>query len=85
MLLYSGNNTVSVSTTNHFRIDSGNPDLLLHAFVQGVQGGRYHENVGAGHFCPPLTVAREFRLCLRPGGTLRVQSLHLPRTGLGSA
>ncbi len=39
----------------------------------------------AGHFRPPLTVARKFRLCLHPRGMLRVQSLHLPREGLGSA
>ena len=39
----------------------------------------------ASHFCLPLTVAREFRLCLHPHGMLRVQSLHLPHTGLGSA
>lgn len=39
----------------------------------------------AGRFRPPLTVARKFRLCLHPGGVLRVQSLHLPRERLGSA
>ena len=39
----------------------------------------------ASHFCLPLTVAREFRLCLHPHGMLRVQSLHLPHKGLGSA
>ena len=38
-----------------------------------------------GHFCRSLMVAHEFRLCLHPGGMLRVQSLHLPRQGLGSA
>ena len=34
--------------------------------------------MGIGHFCLSLTVACEFRLCLHPGGMLRVQSLHLP-------
>lgn len=42
-------------------------------------------SAGAGRFRPPLTVARKFRLCLHPDGVLRVQSLHLPREGLGSA
>ncbi len=36
-----------------------------------------------GHFCRSLMVTHEFRLCLHPGGMLRVQSLHLPhRRGL---
>lgn len=38
-----------------------------------------------GHFCRSLIVTHEFRLCLHPGGMLRVQSLHLPLWGLGSA
>jgi len=37
------------------------------------------------HFCVALTVTRKFRLCLQPHGLLRVQSLHLPIAGLGSA
>lgn len=37
---------------------------------------------GNGHFCRPLMVAHEFRLCLHPRGMLRVQSLHLPIEGL---
>lgn len=31
-----------------------------------------------GRFRLALTIAREVRLCLQPGGLLRVQSLHLP-------
>ncbi len=42
----------------------------------------YTTAVGAGHFCPPLTVTRKFRLCIHPVGMLRVQSLHLPIEGL---
>lgn len=42
----------------------------------------YSEYSGTGHFCPPLAVTREVRPCLHPRGTLRVQSLHLPRWGL---
>ncbi len=41
----------------------------------------YSDESGTGHFCPPLAVTREIRLCLHPRGTLRVQSLHLPRWG----
>ena len=37
------------------------------------------------HFCIALTVARKVRLCLHPRRMLRVQSLHLPVIGLGSA
>ena len=55
------------------RVDSVNPSLLL------------RHSTGDGHFCRPLMVAHEFRLCLHPGGMLRVQSLHLPQEGLGSA
>lgn len=41
----------------------------------------YSACAGTGRFRPSLTVARKFRLCLRPRGTLRVQSLRLPRFG----
>lgn len=42
----------------------------------------YFEKRRLHHFCVALTVARKFRLCLQPRGLLRVQSLHLPISGL---
>ncbi len=55
---------------------------FAHRFCNTIHPGCYSTTVGAGHFCPPLTVTRKIRLCLHPGGMLRVQSLHLPWWGL---
>ena len=57
---------------------------MIH-IVDSINPICYSDESGAGHFCPSLAVARKFRLCLHPRGMLRVQSLHLPRKGLGSA
>ena len=46
-------------------------------FIIGIQYC-YSAEAGLHHFCAALAVACKFRLCLQPGGLLRVQSLHLP-------
>lgn len=59
------------------------PMVLFIPLIPGIQICCSAE-AGDGHFCRPLMVAHEFRLCLHPRGMLRVQSLHLPvRAWLG--
>lgn len=57
------------------------PMVLSNPLIPGIQICCSAE-AGNGHFCRPLMVAHEFRLCLHPRGMLRVQSLHLPIKGL---
>lgn len=45
----------------------------------GVNGKFTHLPKNRGQLFLPLTFTHKFRLCLHPGGMLRVQSLHLKK------
>lgn len=61
------------------------PETMMFVFTILLIHVCYSASAGLHHFCAALMVAHKLRLCLHPRGMLRVQSLHLPLRGLGSA